>query len=943
MGVVLRGPQGDVVEVPIEEAAQLVDRGYRAEQSGEKAGRLLDVANDETYDGAAGAVNTFLVRGAGAASLGLTDAIMSELGGEDSIRARKAMEARHEGAAIAGTITGAVAPGLLGAGFVPAGAASKLGARIAGAGKASGSLGKAGYAAAGAATEGAIQNAGAYITDVALGDRELSADGFVGAMGKGALFGGAAGGALSVGSSALTAARRLFPKTEITAAAVQKAERAAIDEVAASLDDTASLKATAREQLAQRRALAASTDPEIAAKLDEIKAARQREVIAKAETATVKAERAELAASKAKAGLEKAKTPRAERAAKVADGVAKGAAEPIVMPSAADDADSLLEQQLRGTKAKLDAGATIGDVNAQNPTFRAPGARGMEDEMNAVIAASDPEAAKLVAALDEAEQSTTALDGWLAKYGKGSNVSKAERKMATEDWIANARNKGDGWQTKVPEGEGNIGLARGREMEWRGSEEGRLAAEARINAKVAPAEREAADAAASKLFKNQRGEDIADAVVDARPVVDADSALTSALKSKTDDIDDDIADAATTIGRHESAQADLADALGQYANPRAVQRATALREAQSAAETKAAQAAADTASDIDKAMNTVSLPGVKGAGREGLGRATDAATAWEALHMMGVPMPDPRDIPVVGPVLSLFLKARVIGKTFGRFGGKVVETAETAIASKAASVQQRAYAAIDALVAGTAKGLQKAAPHAGGAAAVLGHVLFDDRADGERKSAPVVKGDLGKLYEARADELARSQQPGAIAAAVRDRVRASDPEIVAAITAAQERKLGFLYEKMPKADAPSVMTGRQWMPAKLSIQTWSKYVEAAEDPAAVLEDAAAGRAVSMEAAETLRTVYPRLYQEAQKRLIQQATTGEAKIPFARRVQLSLLFELPMDSSMDPAYAGYLQSAYQPKPVSQQPAVAPPGQPTIAAPVNLGAQSDPYMR
>lgn len=111
----------------------------------------------------------------------------------------------------------------------------------------------------------------------------------------------------------------------------------------------------------------------------------------------------------------------------------------------------------------------------------------------------------------------------------------------------------------------------------------------------------------------------------------------------------------------------------------------------------------------------------------------------------------------------------------------------------------------------------------------------------------------------------------------------------------------------------------------------------------MLEDAAAGRHVSMEAAETLRVVYPRLYQEAQRRLIEQATTGEAKIPFERRVQLSLLFDLPMDPSMEPGYAAALQETYKPAPVPQQAAQPLPGQPTIAAPVNLAAPADPYTR
>ena len=68
--------------------------------------------------------------------------------------------------------------------------------------------------------------------------------------------------------------------------------------------------------------------------------------------------------------------------------------------------------------------------------------------------------------------------------------------------------------------------------------------------------------------------------------------------------------------------------------------------------------------------------------------------------------------------------------------------------------------------------------------------------------------------------------------------RAEVAAVLDAIVAAEERKLGFLFDKMPKADAPSVMTGRQWMPSRFSIGTFAKYVEAANDPAAVLEQAA---------------------------------------------------------------------------------------------------------
>ena len=58
-------------------------------------------------------------------------------------------------------------------------------------------------------------------------------------------------------------------------------------------------------------------------------------------------------------------------------------------------------------------------------------------------------------------------------------------------------------------------------------------------------------------------------------------------------------------------------------------------------------------------------------------------------------------------MLVLFLKAKALGKVWRRIGGKLPETEETAIASKAAATQQRALAAVSergVLKAGTSGG-----------------------------------------------------------------------------------------------------------------------------------------------------------------------------------------------------------------------------------------------
>jgi len=54
--ITLRGPDGDIVEVPLESAGGLIDRGYRAEQAGERLSRMGEAAKEDTYGGVGGAV-----------------------------------------------------------------------------------------------------------------------------------------------------------------------------------------------------------------------------------------------------------------------------------------------------------------------------------------------------------------------------------------------------------------------------------------------------------------------------------------------------------------------------------------------------------------------------------------------------------------------------------------------------------------------------------------------------------------------------------------------------------------------------------------------------------------------------------------------------------------------------------------------------------------------
>ncbi len=962
--VTLVGPSGDTVQVPIDQAGTLLNNGYSPETGAQSAGRAYNAAREDVYGGAGGKVVTFGANALSGLTLGASDVAFDALGGGDDLQALREV---NPGTAAAGQIAGAIggafaAPGSLLA-RTPAGLVAKAGMKIAGAGEGAGLVARAGYAAAGGAFEGAAQNAGAYISDVALGDRELSADGFMGAMGQGALWGGVAAGALQVASSGMSSARRLFPRQEMTREAVQAAEDVARREVSSAVADGEQLAAAGRDRLRQIRAERAAVDLETKIKLDGI-AVREAEAIAAQRVA-----KAEAQTERAQVQLERAKNPPKGRTRKAlqdeeapapvageateagARTAAEGPQPTTIAAGATEDTATLLERQLAATKQQIDAGATLQDFNAARAPKLKP--THIEDALNAEIAKIDPEAARIVKGLDEIEAGRDAMGEWLGKYASGS-VSKFERQQAARAWADNVRPKDAGYYTKLPMDsqrpgftEGGLGAARGRQSVWRGSDEERAIADARTMSKVSPEEQMAADDAVAAMWGRKESREIAADIAEGKAPVDLpiDEQVGQAVRARVDDIDDDIAVSADVIGRHEAASAELAEVLGPAAPPTAQARAKAFREAQQSSETAVQDAAVKATADAEAAADVIAAGGTPPKGRAAglLSKAQDVGTAVEAMRALGIDLPDPRGIPVIGPVLSMYLKARLLGKTFGRFGGKVADTAETTIAKKAAATKQRVYSAVDSMLEVTSAKAARASAKVGGPAAALGHVLFkgpdDDRGTPYSTEAP--KGSLGALYLARADEVNRAMVPGAIEASVRARVKASDPGIMAALVEAQTRKLTFLDSKMPRAAEPAIPSQLRmpWVPSRAQISQWGRYVEAAENPVGVIEAAAKGGYVSVEAVETLRTVYPKLYEEAQKRILQRVQEHPEAVPYYRRVQLSVMFDMPMDGSQTPEGAAFLQQGYQPAPPA-----APPqpqmGTPTVSADVQMAQRADP---
>ncbi len=949
MPALMRRKDGTPVWMPDEQVSHAESLGMVRQASSDVANDLTPV--EDTEGGAGGAVKAGLSSVASGATLGLSDvALRGILNRGDLESVRRARE-EHPIVSTIGTMVGAIAPAVLTGGesaaaeapsllsALPSAKLARIGSRIVEGGDGAGVVGRAAASATAGAAEGALQNAGSYVSDVALGDRKLSADGFIGAMGQGALWGGVAGGALQLTSEGMTAARRLFPGAETTAEAATAARHAATSEIAASLEDSSALATKAEAQLRDLGAQEELTNPTYRQRVQEIKLRAAQDVAdaqvarAKAQAAgaelTTKSKAARLAKAEAAAKTKPvmnwldsftASAPLEEGASRVVSGEMSG--------------DGLLAK-LTATKQGLDAGSKLSELT------------------NAELAKVNPAARKINDALVESRSSADAMRSWLAKYGGDSAVaydaaSPALRKAKIADW---AKGAGDDdpaaahfLNDPVRDDTYRLGPNASPEARKAANAAGADAAHAAFTPALAEATNvsgSGTEAMARARYASQRAAAKAqdevhtafraptgDEILGASPTAKIGKALAAHPATRAEEI----VEAAPVITKHEAAHANLTEALGPNASPASQARAGAFRDAQRESTSKAQDQIALTADAIDKAAP-------QSLGKRMLAKAGDAGATYEALRMMGVPLPDPHSLPVIGPLLSVYLKAKVIG----RLGGKVGATAEATIATKAAATRQRIYAAADAMLAGGAKATRAAAAVSGGAAAALGHSLF---AGPDAKSPPYSSepklGELGELYLARASEIDAATKPGAIAASVKARIMTSDPEALQEIVATKERQLQFLSSKMPRPNGPpSPLEGRIWLPAKADLQQWAKLVGATEDPAGVLERAGKGGA-SADEIDAVKTVYPSLYADAQRHVIEALADGKGHdLPQPQRAALSRAWGLPLDMSMQTGHAAFLQAGYQPTTPAPQPS-APMGQPTITGPINLGQRMMPRL-
>jgi hypothetical protein len=133
------------------------------------------------------------------------------------------------------------------------------------------------------------------------------------------------------------------------------------------------------------------------------------------------------------------------------------------------------------------------------------------------------------------------------------------------------------------------------------------------------------------------------------------------------------------------------------------------------------------------------------------------------------------------------------------------------------------------------------------------------------------------------------------------------PNAVASMGEIATRALHFLQSKSPKEKLGRMIRTRGIKPSNMEITKFERYAAAVENPLSVLEDLKRGT-VNHEEVEALQVVYPRIYEEIVSALVEHIPELEDKLSYPERVQLSILFGVPVERLAEQGAIAKLQTS-----------------------------------
>lgn len=288
-------------------------------------------------------------------------------------------------------------------------------------------------------------------------------------------------------------------------------------------------------------------------------------------------------------------------------------------------------------------------------------------------------------------------------------------------------------------------------------------------------------------------------------------------------------------------------------------------------------------------------------------------------------------LPVIGPMIGA--KAGQLGAdlVFGRLGKATAEAGT------------RAGEAVKSFLAVGKRAAPIAAPVI--ASKVLHAARFAPSSSSSRKPAKekTTAPELAQSFKARSAEIRSQTAPGPdgkammrtpARMAMAERlapIRAVSPLLADRIETTKARGLEFLADKLPRyPDVAGVQVGPDTrQPSDIQMRTWARYVAAVEDPHGVIERLAHG-SISPEDVEALKAVYPGLHADITQKIVEQLPTLRSKLPYQRRLALSIFSGVAVDPVLDPRVLAALQGTFADEEGSEGGTQAPVAQPAFGS-------------
>lgn len=127
------------------------------------------------------------------------------------------------------------------------------------------------------------------------------------------------------------------------------------------------------------------------------------------------------------------------------------------------------------------------------------------------------------------------------------------------------------------------------------------------------------------------------------------------------------------------------------------------------------------------------------------------------------------------------------------------------------------------------------------------------------------------------------------------RVASANPAVGGALQTTLVNAVQFLSSKIPKPTTQPGMFKRPYQPTSMELAKLERYMQIIEKPLSALKELEQGT-LTREHVEALKAVYPAIYQEIQMAAVDQVAKNP-QLPYAKKVQISILLDVPADSSL----------------------------------------------